>query len=127
MDRGISLIVIPQPTCPAALLSSIHIPSDFLHSAILRNTSERPLIGFRLGWVTTFPSRRPVRLGAPVNLRGAIEPGNTCTIPAQVASPDDLREGALQMALFVAEVFFIGEKPWKADLAEIKEHPRSAL
>jgi hypothetical protein len=125
MDKGISLILIPQPTCPAALVSATHIAFDFLHSAVLRNVGERPLIGFRLGWVARFPSRKPeLHLCPPVNLPEAIGHSKTCAVPAQVASPDDVKQGAIQMAFFVAEAFLVGEKPWKADLAEIDDHVR---
>jgi hypothetical protein len=119
--KGVSLIVIPQPACPAALGSATHTPSDFLRSAILRNVSEKPIIGFRLGWVLRFRSRSPkLRFGAPVNLPNAIEPGYTYSVPAQGVDSDDIEEGAVQMGFFLAEVFLVGEEPWRADVAEIK-------
>jgi hypothetical protein len=119
--KGISLILIPQPACPAALLSAAHAPYDFLHSGILRNASERPLSGFRLGWVIKFRSRNPkLRFGAPINLPEAIEPGDTCSVPAQEVNSDGVDEGAVLMGFFLAEVFLVGETPWRADLNEIK-------
>ena len=121
MDEGTSLVVIPQPKCPAALASATHIVSDFLHSAVLRNLSDRPLIGFRLGWVVLFPSgKTQLHLGACVRLLEAVQPSAVGAVPAQMALP----EAARLMAFFVAEVFLVGEKPWKADLAEIKDNVR---
>jgi hypothetical protein len=125
MAKGTSLILIPQPDCPAALASATHVVSDFLHSAILRNVSEKPLIGFRLGWVLCFPSRKTkFRLGARVRLPQAVEPFNVSVVPAQGVRPENVREAAKLMAFFVAEVFLVGEKPWKADLAEIQDDVR---
>ncbi len=126
MDKGTSLILISQPDCPAVLICAVHKPSDFLQTAILRNVSGRLLSGFRLGWVITFPSRRPeLRLGAPVNLAAPIEHGKACSVPAQGISSNDVRQGATLMSFFVARVFLVGEKPWKADLDEIKNRVKS--
>jgi hypothetical protein len=115
--KGISLIVIPQPTCPAVLVSVTHAPWDFLHSAILRNAGEKAMTGFRLGWLTRFPSRGPkVRFGVPVKLPKPIDPGATCSVPAQQIGPDD---GLDFMAFFLAEVYLASGEPWKADLRDI--------
>ena len=121
MDKGISLIVIPQPACPAAIVSATHTPSNFLHSAILKNVSQRPLLGFRVGWVIRFRSGKPdLRLGAPFNLATAVEPGGVCPVPPQEVNSDDLEKGAVLTGFFLAEVYLLGDKPWKADLPRIK-------
>jgi hypothetical protein len=125
MDKGTSLSLISQPDCPAVLIAAVHKPSDFLQSASLRNISAIPLSGFRLGWLITFSSRRSeLRLGAPVNLAEPIEPSNTCSVPAQGISSDDVSHGAILVSFFVAGVFLVGEKPWEADLDEIKKKVR---
>jgi hypothetical protein len=41
-----------------------------------------------------------------------------------MALPEEEKEAARLMAFFVAEVFLVGEKLWKADLAEIKDNVR---
>jgi hypothetical protein len=119
-SKGISLIVISQPTCPAVLVSGTHAPWDFLHSAILRNAGEKALTGFRLGWLTRFTSRGPkVRFGAAVKLPKPIDPGTFCSVPAQQIGPDDARTGLDFMAVFLAEVYLASWKPWRADLRDI--------
>ncbi|MGB9236887.1 MAG: hypothetical protein WCC04_20955 [Terriglobales bacterium] len=121
MDRGTTLILIPQPGCPAALVSATHIASDFLQSATLRNTSERVLTGFRLGWIAIVSSRKPeIHVGKRINLPEGLKPHGTCAVPAQaveVAKQENVR--ALG-AFFIAEVFLAGETPWKAEMEEVK-------
>jgi len=126
MDKGISLCLISQPDCPAVLITAVHKPSDFLQAAIVRNLSGRPLSGFRLGWALTSISRRlELRLGPLVKLAEPIEPGRICSVPAQGISSDDVRAGAILVSFFVARIFLVGEKPWKADLGEIKKRVQS--
>jgi hypothetical protein len=72
-----------------------------------------------------FPSgKTQFHLGARVRPPEVVEPSNVCAIPAQMARPEDVKQAASLMAFFVAEVFLVGEKPWKADLAEIKDNVR---
>ncbi len=121
MDKGTTLILIEQPSCPATLVSATHTASDFLQSAVLHNASERELIGFRLGWVVVVPASRPdLHVGKRIRLPEGIKPNETCIVPAQAVKVGAHKNVRAMAAFFIAEVFLVGEKPWKADFEEVK-------
>jgi hypothetical protein len=126
MDKGTTLILLPQPSCPATLVSIAHLASDFLQSARLLNASENVLIGFRLGWIVAKPARKTeVHFGKRVRLEQGIGPNDTCTIPAQEVIVDKQRTVSACVAFFIAEVFLREGQPWKADLKELESEARN--
>jgi len=128
MDKGTSLILAPQPNCPAVLVSAVHTASDFLKSAVLRNNSEKILTGYRLGWCTSVHSQRPTyRLGKRVSLARGIGANETCLVPAQEVIIGKERNASAVTVFFIAEVFLAGAKSWKVDLREIKYYAETTV
>jgi len=127
MDHGTLMVRVCQEKSPAVLVSTSHSPSDFLSAATLKNVSDKPLIGYRIGWVVVLRSgKNEVHFGVSLNLPAGIEPGETWDAPGQSVSPDHAREGASAVAFFVAEVYLSGEQPWKEDIAQVRKKARRA-
>jgi hypothetical protein len=121
MDKGTSLTWIPQSDCPLQLVVAKHASSDFLQSAILCNTSEQVVTGFRIGWIVAIASKRPkVRMGERVRLPEGVKPNDNCSVDPQAVRVDKQRTVPALAAFFVAEVFLKGAKPWEADLGEVE-------
>ncbi len=122
MDRGTVILNIPQQDSPAVLISTTHTTSDLLSAATLKNVGKNSLSACRLGWVVVFPSgKNEIHLGARISLSAEVETGATWDAPAQSVNPEYARQGAKIVALFVAEAYPSGGKPWKADLVQMRQ------
>jgi len=126
MDHGTVMVNIPQQDSPARLVSTTHTTSDLLSAAILKNVGQMSLSACRLGWVVVFPSgKSEVNLGGRMNISTGIQIGATWDAPAQLVSPEYAKQGATAIAFFVAEAYPSGGKPWKADLAQVRQQAES--
>jgi hypothetical protein len=79
-----------------------------------------------LGWIVVFPSgKNEIHLGVQIKIPAGIEAGAACDSPAQAISPEHAKLVATAIAFFIAEVYFATEKPWKANLAQVRLQARN--
>lgn len=123
--QGTGMLSIHESDGPAMLVQMTHTVSDFLQAAILKNVSDHPIVGYRIGWVAVYPSgRTKIGLGLPVDVPEGIKPGNVVTVPAQQVSPAFAREGAIDVVFFVAEVRSMGGPVWKPTMEKVEREAR---
>ena len=124
--NGTAIMLLKQPSSPAVFILTQHTTKDLLVSAKLKNVSEHPVTGYRIGWVVVYPSgRSKLILGLPVDVPGGIKPGEVAEVPAQSVSPEDSgKEGAVALLIFLADVHSEAGHVWKPDLESIEQAAR---
>jgi hypothetical protein len=119
------MLRLRQPNSPVAFERTVHSTKDCLLSATLKNVSNTPLVGYRIGWVVVYPGGKDkVGLGLPVDVPEGLEPGQTTVVPAQGVNPRFAVEGATVMVFFVTEVRAASGTVWKPELSRIEQDAR---
>lgn len=125
-EGSTSMIWLTQPDSPAIFVRTVHSFKDLLRSATLKNVSNTPLTGYRIGWVVVFPGGKDkVGLGLPVDVPQGIDPGRTVEVPAQRVSPSFSAEGASAVVFFITDVHSAKGTVWKPELEEIEHEARA--
>lgn len=115
-QRGTGMLFLSEPESPANLIETLHTNTDFLQAAKLKNTGDKTITGYRIGWVVLYPSgKSKVGLGLAVDVPEGIKPGEVASVPAQQVSVAYAKEGATSVVFFVTEVHFTSGSVWKPD------------
>ena len=120
-----------QPGCPAILVRQNPIPARRGHFLRLKNIGNTMLSRYRIGWVVVYPDGEDeIGFGSTDYMPFGVEPGQTVSVPPQVALPQrNVRPEDFAIGFFIAEVHTQTGTVWKASLRDIEEqvHLRIAL
>jgi hypothetical protein len=68
-------MLFPQPYSPAVLVETAHSIKDLLVSTKMKNRSNQPIVGYRIGWVAVcLTAREKLGLSLPVDLPLGVNP-----------------------------------------------------
>jgi hypothetical protein len=97
----------------------------------LKNIGNTMLSRYRIGWVVVYPDGEDeIGFGSTDYMPFGVEPGQTVSVPPQVALPQrNVRPEDFAIGFFIAEVHTQTGTVWKASLRDIEEqvHLRIAL
>jgi hypothetical protein len=95
-----------QAGCPAILVRQNLIPARRGHSLALKNIGNTMLSRYRIGWVVVYADGEDeIGFGSTDYMPFGVEPGQTVSVPPQVALPQrNVRPEDFAIGFFIAEV-----------------------
>ena len=124
-ERLTRMSMLHERENPANLIEITSTMTDFLQSAKLKNTSDKIITGYRIGWVVPYPSGKgKLALGLPVDVPEGIRPGEIVHVSAQEVSVRYAKEGATSVVFFVTDVRFSSGAAWEPGTAVFETKAR---
>lgn len=122
--HGVTMISVQQMECPFTIQETTHAVVDALTGAVLRNSSSKTIVSYRMGWMFVFrdASRKPQsRIGRSMNIPEGIAPDAVTIVPAQGVWVSEISQDTRAIAFFVADVEFTDGSHFAADIDQLAQ------
>jgi hypothetical protein len=108
-----------RQSAPASVLRVTPVAPPLMASLVLKNQSQSPLTGFRIGWMLSYGGQSHPVIGPLLRPVRPIAPGQTVEVPAQGSRQGALRARPDSVSFFIAQVNYGNGRVWKPMLRQL--------